>query len=157
MTSLNRVYFLGHLTRDPALRSAPNGTAVARCGLAVNTRSRHGEAWKDEVCFVDIVVFGRQAETVGVYLRTGRLALLEGRLQWRSWETTDGQKRSKHAVVAEHVQFLTRAPEGGAEPGASDGPTGGAGAVPPLEDDDIPFARADLPDIPPRHHRVLLA
>jgi single-strand DNA-binding protein len=118
MASLNKVLLLGNLTRDPELRYAPNGTAVARFGLAINSRYRQGEEWKDDVCFVDVVVFGRQAETAGEYLSKGRMALIEGRLQWRSWEGQDGQKRSKHEVIAERVQFMSRArDEGMGRPG----------------------------------------
>src|SRR5215471_20315460 len=92
MASLNSIYLLGNLTRDPELRYAPTGTAVARFGLAVNGRARQQEDGKEDVCFVDVVAFGRLAETVSTYLRKGRAALIEGRLQWHSWETTNGQK-----------------------------------------------------------------
>jgi len=108
MASLNKVMLLGNLTRDPELRYAPNGTPVANFGMAINRRYRQGEEWREEVCYVDVVTFGRQAETVGEYLSKGNLAMIEGRLQWRSWETEDGQKRSKHEVVANHVQFMPR-------------------------------------------------
>jgi len=108
MASLNKVMLLGNLTRDPELRYAPNGTPVANFGIAINRRYRQGEEWREDVCYVDIVTFGRQAETVGEYLSKGNLAMIEGRLQWRSWETEDGQKRSKHEVVANHVQFMPR-------------------------------------------------
>jgi single-strand DNA-binding protein len=160
MSSLNKVLLLGNLTRDPELRYAPNGTAVARFGLAVNTpRGGQGDDRKDEVCFVDIIAFGRQAETASEYLSKGRPALVEGRLQWRSWEGQDGQKRSKHEVIAERIQFLGR---GGEEPMQAAPPARQApGTVapqapppprhqpadaervqddlPPLDDDDIPF------------------
>ena len=106
MTSLNKVLMLGHLTRDPEVRYTPNGTAMATFGLATNHRYRQGEEQKDDVCFVDVVTFGRQAETVGEYLHKGSPALVEGRLRWRSWEAADGQKRGKHEVLAERVQFL---------------------------------------------------
>ena len=152
MASLNKVILLGNLTRDPELRYAPNGTPVTRFGLAVNTsRAGQGDERKEEVCFVDIVAFGRQAETASEYLSKGRPALVEGRLQWRSWEGQDGQKRSKHEVVAERIQFMSRGREDGAErtsPGPSmerTPPPGPARAgeemdfAPPLEDDDIPF------------------
>jgi len=152
MASLNKVILLGNLTRDPELRYAPNGTPVTRFGLAVNTqRSGQGEDRKEEVCFVDIVAFGRQAETASEYLSKGRPVLIEGRLQWHSWEAQDGQKRSKHEVIAERIQFM---PRGGREEGmertspgqgmehTSPAPSR-AGAemdLPPaLEDDDIPF------------------
>src|SRR5215831_4150255 len=107
MASLNKVILLGNLTCDPELRYAPNGTPVARFGLAVNTsRAEQDDERREKVCFVDIVAFGRQAETASEYLSKGRPALVEGRLQWRSWEGQDGQKRSKHEVIAEHIQFM---------------------------------------------------
>ncbi|MEE9149450.1 MAG: single-stranded DNA-binding protein, partial [Candidatus Tectomicrobia bacterium] len=92
MASLNSVILLGNLTRDPELRYTPQGTAVATFGLAVNRRYRQEDQQREEVCFVDIVTFGRQAETANEYLSKGSLALIEGRLQWRSWETPEGQK-----------------------------------------------------------------
>jgi single-strand DNA-binding protein len=143
MASLNKVMLLGNLTRDPELRYTPSGTAVANFGLAVNRRYGQGEERKEEVCFVDIVAFGRQAEIVGEYLTKGRLALIEGRLQWRSWEGQDGQKRSKHEVVAENVQLMPRSRDEGMErSGTGTGTPRGAEEVdlpPPHEDDDIPF------------------
>jgi|SRR5262245_35782585 single-strand DNA-binding protein len=140
MASLNKVVLLGNLTRDPELRYAPNGTAVARFGLAINSRYRQGEEWKDDVCFVDIVVFGRQAETAGEYLSKGRMALIEGRLQWRSWEGQDGQKRSKHEVIAERVQFMSRGrDEGMGRPGPESPDHADEMDVSLPQDDDIPF------------------
>jgi single-strand DNA-binding protein len=136
MASLNKVILMGHLTRDPELRYTPNGTPVATVGLAVNRRYRQGDETKEDVCFVDVVSFGRQAETISEYLQKGRPVLVEGRLQWRSWESEDGQKRSKHEVVAEHVQFLPSSAalrEGGRD-------TADAAGAPPFDaDDDIPF------------------
>ena len=151
MASLNKVILLGNLTRDPELRYAPSGTPVARFGLAVNTsRAGQGDERREEVCFVDIVAFGRQAETASEYLSKGRPALVEGRLQWRSWEGQDGQKRSKHEVIAERIQFMPRGREEGTErtspgPSMERTPPGPSRAgeemdfAPPLEDDDIPF------------------
>jgi len=170
MASFNKVILLGNLTRDPELRYTPSGTPVASFGLAVNTqRSAPGNTGqsmaperRDEVCFVDIVAFGRQAETASEFLSKGRAALIEGRLQWRSWEGQDGQKRSKHEVVAERIQFMPRTREEGPDgpkSGHTDYPistptqsrqgmertspqptrTGEEFDVPPVEDDDIPF------------------
>ena len=151
MASLNKVILLGNLTRDPELRYAPSGTPVARFGLAVNTyRGGQGDERKEEVCFVDIVAIGRQAETASEYLSKGRQAFIEGRLQWRTWEGQDGQKRSKHEVIAERIQFMPRGREEGTErpspgPSTERTPPGPARAgeemdfAPPLEDDDIPF------------------
>lgn len=112
MASLNHVILLGNLTRDPDLRYTPAGVAVTTFSLAVNQRMRQGEDWKNEVCYIDIVVFGRQAETVAEYLAKGSLALVEGRLHWRQWATQDGQRRHQHHVVARTVQFMPRAREG---------------------------------------------
>jgi single-strand DNA-binding protein len=140
MASLNKVILLGNLTRDPELRYTPNGTAVSSFGLAVNRRYRQGDDWKDEVCFVDIVTYGRQAETVGEYLSKGSMALVEGRLQWRSWESEDGQRRSKHEVVANTVQFMPRVRDEGMSRSSPEGPsTGGEMDLSLHEDDDIPF------------------
>ena len=109
MASFNRVILMGNLTRDPELRYTPNGLAVTTIGMAINNRFKQGEEWKDEVCFVDVVVFGKQAENCSEYLSKGKLVLIEGRLQWRSWEDQNGQKRSKHEVVALNVQFMPKA------------------------------------------------
>ena len=121
MASLNSVILMGNLTRDPELRTTPNGTSVASFGLAVNRRYRQGEEQREEVCFIDIVCFGRQAETVEQYLGKGNLVTIEGRLQWRSWETPEGQKRSKHEVIANNVQFMPRS--GGQGDGSNGYPT----------------------------------
>jgi single-strand DNA-binding protein len=106
MASLNKVLLLGNLVRDPEVRYTANGTPVSTFSLAVNRRVRQGDDWRDEVCFIDVITFGRQAETVGEYLAKGRLALIEGQLRWRSWDSSDGQRRSKHEVIAERVQFF---------------------------------------------------
>ena len=108
MASLNKVILLGNLTRDPEVRYTPGGTPVATFRLATNQRVRHRDEWRDSVCYVDIVTFGRQAEAVGEYLAMGSQALVEGRLNWRQWESQDGQVRGKYDVVANTVQFLSR-------------------------------------------------
>ena len=132
MPNLNTVLLMGNLTRDPELRYIPSGAAVANFGLAVNRvyTSQDGEQ-KEEVCFVDIDAWGKTAENCANYLSKGRLVLVEGTLQFRSWETEDGQKRSKLSVRAFRVQFLGGRREEG-EPGAER--TGELEA-----DDDIPF------------------
>ena len=106
MANLNKVFLMGNLTRDPELRYVPSGAPVATFGLAVNRRfvTQQGEK-KDDVCFVRIVVFGKQAESCSQHLNKGRLVFIEGRLQYRSWEQ-DGQKRSMLDIVADRVQFL---------------------------------------------------
>lgn len=106
MADLNKVFLIGNLTRDPETRYLANGTAVVSFGLAMNrTYTAQSGEKKEEVCFVRIVVFGKQAEACGQYLNKGKPVFVEGRLQYRSWET-EGQKRNALDVVAERVQFL---------------------------------------------------
>ena len=109
MFNINSVILGGNLTRDPEVRYTPQGTAVANFSLAVNRtyRTKEGEK-KEEVCFVDIETWGRQAETCGEYLKKGSPVLVEGRLKLDTWETKEGQKRSKHKISAIRVQFLPR-------------------------------------------------
>ena len=97
----NKVILVGNLTRDPEMRYTPSGTGVCTFGFAVNNRRS-----EDEVLFVDIVTFDKQAESCAQYLNKGRQALVEGRLKYRTWENQDGQKRSKHEVLADSVQFM---------------------------------------------------
>lgn len=119
MPNLNRVFLMGNLTRDPELRYIPSGSAVVSFSIAVNrfyTRA-DGEK-KEEVSFIRIVVWGKRAEVCNQYLHKGSPVFVEGRLQSRSWETQDGQKRNMVEVVAQRVEFLGRArPE--VEPGPS--------------------------------------
>jgi len=121
VTGFNKIILIGNLTKNPELRYTPNGTPVANFGLAVNRKYRQAEELKEEVCFVDIVVFGKQAEHCGQYLSKGNGVIVDGRLQQRRWETEDGQKRSKHEVVAQTVTFLPKRQEAsGGEHGATD-------------------------------------
>jgi len=121
VTGFNKVILIGNLTKNPELRYTPSGTPVASFGLAVNRKYRQAEELKEEVCFVDIVVFGKQAEHCGQYLSKGNGVIVDGRLQQRRWETDDGQKRSKHEVVAQTVTFLPKRQEAGvSEHGAAD-------------------------------------
>jgi single-strand DNA-binding protein len=162
MASYNKVLLMGNLTRDPEVKYTPKGTALANLGLAVNRRwtTETGEQ-KEEVTFVDVEVWGRQAETAGQYLAKGRPVFVEGRLKLDSWEDKEsGQKRNKLKVVAERVQFLG-APSGRGEfkdespsdqppaprpAGRSGRPSappardaGESDAPAPAEDDNIPF------------------
>ncbi len=110
MPSLNRVLLMGNLTRDPELRYTPGGSAVCELGLAVNRRFTQGNGEvKDETTFVDIVVWGKQAETAQRYLQKGAGVFVEGRLVYETWTEKDTQKkRSRIRVVAERLQFLGR-------------------------------------------------
>lgn len=108
MASYNRVVLVGNLTRDPEYKQLASGQAVCRLGLAVNRqfKNRQSGDMVQEVCFVDIDVWGPQAESCRQYLQKGRQVLVEGRLKFDTWEDTNGQTRSKHIVVAERVVFL---------------------------------------------------
>lgn len=105
----NRIVMIGNLTRDPEYKQLPSGQAVARLGLATNRqyRNKQSGAMVQEVCFIDIDVFGPQAESCRQYLQKGRSVLIEGRLKFDTWETAEGQTRSKHSVVADRVVFLS--------------------------------------------------
>jgi len=107
MASYNRVILLGNLTRDPQLRYLPSNMAVCEFGLATSRRWRDRDGnQKEEVCFIDVEAFGRQAETINQYLTKGRSVLIEGHLRLDTWTGQDGQKRSKHRVVVESFQFV---------------------------------------------------
>ena len=150
MASYNKVILMGNLTRDPELQYLPSGTAVAKFGLAVNRvyNDRQSGERKEDVCFVDITAWARQAEVCNEYLRKGSPVFLEGRLNFNSWETDDGQRRSKLDVVAERVQLVGGRQDGDGGGGAYDqtSPASGSPSAefsgtegPPSTDDDIPF------------------
>jgi len=109
MANFNKAFIMGNLTRDPELRYLPNGTAVTTFTIASNRvyTLQSGEK-KEEATFMRVVVWGRRAETCGEYLAKGSSAFVEGRLQSRTWEGQDGQKRSTVEIVADNVQFLGR-------------------------------------------------
>lgn len=152
MASFNKVILVGNLTRDPEVRYTPKGMAIAKLGLAVNRtwRTETGEQ-KEEVTFVDIDAFGKQAETIAQYMRKGNAMLVEGRLRLDQWDDKQtGQKRSRLGVVLEGFQFLggprtEGAPEGGARRAAPAAAAGASAAQPPVpdgpppEEDDVPF------------------
>jgi len=157
MASFNKVILAGNLTRDPELRYTPKGTAVCKLGLAVNRtwKTETGET-KEEVSFIDVDAFGRQAEVIAQYMRKGRPLLIEGRLKLDTWEDKNTkQKQSKLKVVLEGFTFIdskggdggggsggegprrppSPAPGGPAPAKSTDSPEG----EPPLEEDDVPF------------------
>jgi single-strand DNA-binding protein len=107
MANLNRVFLIGNLTRDPELRYTPSGMAVTNLRLAINHRfkDRSGDL-KQDTCFINIVVWDKQAETCNQYLQKGRSVLIEGRLQSRSWQDNEGKNRSVIEVRADRVVFL---------------------------------------------------
>ncbi len=110
MASFNKVLLMGNLTKDPELRYTPQGTAVVNLRLAVNRKfkDRNSQEMREEVCFITVVVWDKQAETCNQYLRKGSPVFIEGRLQSRSWDdATSGQKRTVIEVRAERVQFMS--------------------------------------------------
>src|SRR5579871_1785336 len=116
MPNFNKVFLMGNLTKDPELRYTAGGAPVANLRMAINRvyQSKTGEK-KEDVCFVTVVVWNKVAETVGEYLKKGDPLFVEGRLQSKSWETEDKQKRTVLEVVAERVQFLNRGKGGSGE------------------------------------------
>ena len=148
MASLNRVFLAGNLTRDPEVRYTPAGMAVGDLNLAVNRTYLSEGQPKKETCFIGVVVWGRQAEVCREYLSKGSPVLVEGLLQFDQWQTEGGEKRSRHLVRADRVQFLGR-PRGemGDAPAGmgAEAPPAAAGAEPatpvraPENSDDLPF------------------
>ena len=116
----NRVVLLGNLTRDIELRYTQNGTAIAKTGIATNRRykTQAGEQ-KDEVCFIDITLFGRAAEIANQYLSKGRKVLVEGRLIYEQWVDASGQKRSKHSIAVDDLQMIGSRDENSFEPSST--------------------------------------
>jgi len=155
MASVNKVILVGNCTRDPEVRYTPKGTAVTDLGLAMNRYySSDGGEKREETTFVDVTLWGRQAEVAAEYLKKGRPVYIEGRLQMDSWEDKNsGQKRSKLKVVGEQMQLL-----GSREGGGGGGDAGfqqGSGNAPAQQDsqesggnDGAQFASGDDDDIP---------
>lgn len=159
---LNKALIIGNLTRDPELKSLPSGMKVTSFSVATNRTYSDGDGQKQEQTdYHNVVVFGRQAETTAQYLTKGAMALIEGRIQTRSWEQ-DGEKKYRTEIVAERVQFGPRGSGGGGSSAnntvANDGydqtgisggnydqspPSGGKKEIkypePTINPDDIPF------------------
>jgi single-strand DNA-binding protein len=146
MANINRVVLVGNLTKDPELKSTSGGTSICKMRIAVNTRRKDETGqWVDKPNYFDVTVWGNQAESCAQYLSKGRPVGIDGRLEWREWEATDGSgKRQAVEIVAESVQFLGSRDGGG---GGGDTPqfvpagAGGETADFPASaaDDDIPF------------------
>jgi len=135
MASANKVILIGNLTRDPEVRYTPKGTAVSDIAMAVN-RVRTGDDGNriEEVTFVDVTLWGRQAEVAGQYLAKGRSVYIEGRLQLDTWDDkATGQKRSRLRVVGENMQLLGGGQGGGGNQGS--GGNQGGGGTPPKQSD----------------------
>lgn len=126
MASFNQILLIGNLTRDPDMRFLTSGAQLASFGLAVSRRYTSSGEQKEEVLFIDITAFGRLAEIASEYLAKGSPVLVSGRLRYEHWTTDDGQKRSKHSVTADIIQFLGRRGDAGSTTESS-------------EPDDVPF------------------
>jgi single-strand DNA-binding protein len=139
MASLNKVFLMGNLTRDPELRVTPKGTPICQFGLAVNRQFKDDSGQtRDETTFVDIEAWGRQGETISKYCTKGRPLFVEGRLKLDTWDDkTTGQKRSKMRIVLENFQFL----------GGREGGGGAGGGAPSASDEggDHPVERSSPP------------
>ena len=135
-TNINRVVLTGNLTRDPELRSLPSGMSVCSLRLAVNTRRKNNSTgeWEDKPNYFDVTVWGAQGETCARFLSRGRPVAIDGRLEWREWETQDGQKRQAIDVIADSVQFLS----------SPDGPSGGGGGNGFAARSDVPVDSSDF-------------
>lgn len=139
MGFFNKVILLGNVTRNPELRYIPgSGTAVVKTALAVNRKFKTGAETREEVMFIDIVIFGKQAETIAEYVTKGMPLLVEGRLSQNTWEQ-DGQKRTKHEIVVDTFQMVSgRRDRAGDMDDTFDAPAS-AGSAGSLDEDDIPF------------------
>lgn len=138
MPSLNKVFLMGNLTRDPELKYMDNGSALVTFCIAVSSSWTTPEGEKrEEVAFVDISMFGKRAEVINEYFAKGSPIFIEGRIKFRQWETKEGQKRNALSVKATDFQFIGQTKKGGkkkeAEPSSPERPSG------PIDEEDIPF------------------
>ena len=152
---LNKTFLFGNLTRDPEMKSLPNGTAVTQFSIATNRIYKDAQGAKQEqVEYHNIVIFGRQAETSAQYLKKGQGVMIEGRIQTRSWDDkTTGEKKYRTEIIADSVQFGPKssgapapAGEGYAKPAGNATPA--ATAVPDLETIDYGDSNVNVDDIP---------
>jgi single-strand DNA-binding protein len=150
---LNKAIVIGNLTRDPEMKSLPSGIQVTSFSVATN------RVWKDKngvrqesADYHNIVVFGRQAETANQYLRKGASVLVEGRMQTRSWDASDGTKRYRTEIVADRIQFGPRnsgAPGGdSSQKSATAEPKDDASNIPPMDSIEYPEEEINVDDIP---------
>ena len=150
MVDINRVVLIGRLTRDAELKSIASGQAVTKFSIAVNRRKKNGDQWEDEPNFFDIVVWGRQGESLHQYLLKGKMVCVDGELRQDRWQQ-DGQNRSKVEVVASYLQLLGGNPGGGGGSGGSYGNSGGGrsgGNSAPRGGDHVPAEDSFADDIP---------
>src|SRR3989338_11111309 len=147
--NLNKVFIMGNLTRDPELKTLPSGSSVANFGIATNRvwRDQQGQK-KEEVQFHNVVVFGKQADSVVQYLKKGNSVLVEGRIQTRNWNAQDGSKKSRTEIVAERVQFGPRKQGGDSVQGGGAASGGTPQKAEELETIEYPEEEINPDDIP---------
>lgn len=121
MSDINQVIMIGRLTRDPELKYTSSGAAVANITIAVGRKYKKAEEMVDEVCFIDIVMWNKLAEAISNNLSKGSRVGVTGRLMQRTWQTKEGEKKSKHEILAESIQFLSEKKTGESKPAAKDG------------------------------------
>ena len=138
-SDLNRVALIGRLTRDPELRNTPTGTAVVNFSIANNRSYAVQGEKKEDVSFIDCIAWSKLGEIIAEYCKKGQKIAIEGRLQQRSWDDTDGKKRSKTEVVIDNFQFLSAKNEAGAVETAFDGQTVKPEGNPFDDPESIPF------------------
>ncbi len=134
MANFNRIIIIGNLTRDPEYNQLPSGQGLCKLGIASNRQYRNKATGEmvSEVCFVDVTVWGAQAESCNQYLQKGRPILVEGRLKLDTWKDQEGNNRSKHTITAERVVFLgsRQDAEAGQDSGYQAAPAAPAGTAP---------------------------
>lgn len=137
---MNTVALVGRLAFDPELRSLPGGTSVCQLRVAFTTSKKTQSGWEDESNFIDVTVWGNQGEAVAKHLSKGKRVGVSGRLQHRTWEDKDGNKREKHSITANSIQYLSPKDEdGGAGSQSSSSFQSHPSNAPVGDDDDIPF------------------
>ena len=144
-SNINRVIITGNLTADPELRSLPSGMSVCSLRVACNTRRKNNATgeWEDKPNYFDVTVWGAQGENCARFLAKGRPVAIDGRLEWREWESQEGHKRQAVDIIADAVQFLGGRDEGGYTGGGSGGFTPRSTDV-PVDDRDFQPAGAAL-------------
>jgi single-strand DNA-binding protein len=138
--SINRVVVTGNLTRDPELSATAGGMSILKMGIAVNDRRKNQQTgeWEDSPNFFDVVVFGTRGESLSRFLSKGSKVAIEGKLRWHSWETPEGDKRSKVEIIADDIEFMSSRGEGGGG-GGGNYSAPAPGPKPETFEDDIPF------------------
>jgi len=148
MASFNKVILAGNMTREPQLSFTPGNTPVCEFGIATNRRYRDREGnQKEEVCYVDLVAYGKTAENINQYMNKGRPLLVEGRLRFRQWTNKEGQNRSKLDVFVENFSFIDSRGGGGqgGDRGRATVSAGVSGDGPAPADDEPPPENPDIP------------